>query len=800
MRIKSIEAENFKLFTSGFNKIQNINYADLVLFNGPNGYGKTSVFDIIELCFTGEIKRINTYSNSLKISKNEAFDSKILISDNAKPAFVKVCFEHNNEEYEVGYYYTPLKKKGKTSKASKENNPHKIFDNFEQKIYRNKVEILDADPVKEMLLADDIKEVFDKCCFLSQDEHLQFLKEAKEDKVKSLSFLFDVPEKWEKEKMRVESYIDALSNQRKQCYLKRIESKENELNDIIENLQKNEVGTEAKSSGENELSFNQLFVGKKIIWDSEHFILGSEEYNGAIQELDALIFFCEHREECRNYLFNKPLKKLLKPYTGGFISVQQFPLEYSYRYSWMLDKANEIETRYNKEKEYKEIKQYISEQKYEQVKWEFLKTEGLLEEIDIQDIQQKLDNVKTIKDTMGVMETTLHSLQSSRKSLINYTDQMIKLKHIPDAVCPLCGTQFRDYEELKRQFENEAAKLVQLCDNSGTKVNTILTSIYEKYLQKMEIVINDRLDNTVSLDTYQKMLEVRKHSSAINEVAATLNKIGISLPKETLIDSPEDYNGMLNDIKRSLKIIDEKVNDEIETKDFSTAFDRYFDNDEEKYFSLSIPALKNKKNYVKEEYYSQNRKTLKDKRAELDIVKKRKEKLKKIINELEIYRNAIDEGIQEYKKRIVADIEPLLYIYTAKILQQKFNGKSIFVHTDDNIKDIQLVNSLNDKQDILYSMSSGQLSAVALAFLLCMNQVYNNEEMCSLLLIDDPVQTIDDVNMVGFVDLLRYEFPDRQIFVSTHEQKFEWFLRYRLAKAEKSVEIVNMKNLMLVDR
>ena len=64
-------------------------------------------------------------------------------------------------------------------------------------------------------------------------------------------------------------------------------------------------------------------------------------------------------------------------------------------------------------------------------------------------------------------------------------------------------------------------------------------------------------------------------------------------------------------------------------------------------------------------------------------------------------------------------------------------------------------------------------------------------------MIDDPVQTIDDVNMVGFVDILRYEFPDRQIFVSTHEQKFEWFLRYRFAKAGKSVKVFNMKDIML---
>ena len=157
----------------------------------------------------------------------------------------------------------------------------------------------------------------------------------------------------------------------------------------------------------------------------------------------------------------------------------------------------------------------------------------------------------------------------------------------------------------------------------------------------------------------------------------------------------------------------------------------------------------------------------------------------------------MEEGIIEYKKKIISDIEPLLHVYTAKILQQKFNGKSIYISTNEAVDSIQFVNSMKDRQDILYSMSSGQLSAVAISFLLCMNQVYGKNNPCSILLIDDPVQTIDDVNMVGLVDLLRYEFEDRQIFISTHEQTFEWFLRYRYSKANKAVKIFNMKEIML---
>jgi recombinational DNA repair ATPase RecF len=182
----------------------------------------------------------------------------------------------------------------------------------------------------------------------------------------------------------------------------------------------------------------------------------------------------------------------------------------------------------------------------------------------------------------------------------------------------------------------------------------------------------------------------------------------------------------------------------------------------------------------------------------LSTTAKRLSKLNDIFNEISEYQNAIDDGVRAYKQRIIGDIEPLLYIYTAKILQQKFNGKSIYISTGDDCNSIKFINSENDDQDILYSMSSGQLAAVSISFLLCMNQVYCGKEL-PILLIDDPIQTIDDVNMVGLVDILRYEFEDRQIFMSTHEQKFEWYLRYKYEKTDGIIKPFNMKNILLQD-
>ena len=98
MRILEAEADNFKLFTTKCQPIKNLEKADVVLLNGPNGYGKTSVFDILEFCLTGEIGRINKYTEELAIGKNETGENKILIADESKPAHVRLVLEADQEK------------------------------------------------------------------------------------------------------------------------------------------------------------------------------------------------------------------------------------------------------------------------------------------------------------------------------------------------------------------------------------------------------------------------------------------------------------------------------------------------------------------------------------------------------------------------------------------------------------------------------------------------------------------------------------------------------------------------------
>lgn len=662
MKIHSIEADNFKLFTTNFHKIQDITNAEMILFNGPNGYGKTSVFDIIEFCLTGEIKRISDYSDKLAIAKNEKFENKILISDETKKAFVKLGLEDKGQKIEICYSYNPIeKKKG----GSKENNPHNIFDCFTRTIVCDGKGIQNQEEFLKRLQFDDIKEIFDKCCFLSQDEHLQFLKTTKKSKVEALSFLFDVPDIWKKKQESVYEQLDILSNKKKKtCYLKKLENEREEKAGEIEGLN----AAIQKCNKESNVVYQRLFTDKDIFWDKESVKFDDITYTNAKKELDNLIYFAEHKTECANFLFNIPYQNLIKDFNGDKnISYTQYPLEYSYRFIGLVKQVEVLEEKYQREKKAQLILKNIQEKQYEDLNWLFIQEEKLLEDDSITIIKQQLGVISNLRKAQGILQNAMTALGQSRENLVKNANAAMEAGGISDKQCPLCGAPYSDRDELDSKIKEETELLSDISDDSVIIIQDIRNQIYNNYLKKVEKTIQEILADVVTEEMYQSLQDAKKYGSQILEVERILEKIGVGL----------------------------------------------------------------------------NRKD------------------------------------------------------TAKILQQKFNGKSIYIHTSEDVEDIQFVNSPQDNQDILYSMSSGQLSAVALSFLLCMNQAYGAHKACSILLIDDPVQTIDDVNMVGLVDILRYGFGDRQIFISTHEQSFEWFLRYRYSKAGKNVKIFNMKDIML---
>jgi ABC-type lipoprotein export system ATPase subunit len=87
-------------------------------------------------------------------------------------------------------------------------------------------------------------------------------------------------------------------------------------------------------------------------------------------------------------------------------------------------------------------------------------------------------------------------------------------------------------------------------------------------------------------------------------------------------------------------------------------------------------------------------------------------------------------------------------------------------------------------------LSSSQVNALAVSVFLALN-IGVLKPPLSVAILDDPMQSLDEINLLGLVDLLRRAKDRRQLFVSTHDARFGNLLSRKLRPSnEKERTIV----------
>ena len=76
-------------------------------------------------------------------------------------------------------------------------------------------------------------------------------------------------------------------------------------------------------------------------------------------------------------------------------------------------------------------------------------------------------------------------------------------------------------------------------------------------------------------------------------------------------------------------------------------------------------------------------------------------------------------------------------------------------------------------------LSSSQMNALAVCTFLSLNLGVSRPPLDTAIL-DDPLQSLDDINLLGLIDLLRRTKDQRQLFVSTHDARFGQLLARKL--------------------
>lgn len=149
---------------------------------------------------------------------------------------------------------------------------------------------------------------------------------------------------------------------------------------------------------------------------------------------------------------------------------------------------------------------------------------------------------------------------------------------------------------------------------------------------------------------------------------------------------------------------------------------------------------------------------------------------------------------KDYQTQLTNAIKIPLLVYSGRIIQNYPLGLGIRAVVRTN----QLVFEAASKNgnDVYNILSTGQLNGLSIAFLLSVKNVYGQTDGLDILLIDDPLQTIDDISAISLADLLTQQGIG-QIVLSTHEDAKAALLRYKFKKAGLSVLEKNMQELYM---
>lgn len=798
-KIESLKVRNFKCFDKKkFYEFYFLQDANPTILSGPNGFGKTTFFDAIELIFTKRITRLNSEiedgrtnlgKNILLNTSDECGYLILSLIDSTKNKLTIITEIDNNLTkltIDTAIKFTYVEGTIDTNK----------FDDFLMKSIKWEDDISAFDNISY------IKEHFNVYYYVSQAESVHFLKNNIATRKDSMTKLLQTEVIQEKINKIEHNLIGATKAKKGVIINDEIKVVKTELDKKIYDL-KNilEHGVEEYK----EVSYNSLLVYPQQCemkkWDIEKLELrnvSEKQVSEYIAEINSIYNLYQDLSDYKKFLKNKEIESLTNN-DEAILNYTKFS---------MLIKNNifdfkQIEEEVVRLNQLLDVFKYstffrsnLDISKYKKEDIVLLQKGGLVPEIVVvDDLDRYVSEIKVLYSQLGEKEKKANELLQAREKL-----HLVRKNNVFANHCPYCNAPYDNPELLEAAYNALSSQLKSSQDNISMEIET-----KSKALSDYVKPIVDSIGKLFGQKDYEEIESVRAVASEYSRFLRSEKKINEIIKIHEFIGE----NNSWKELDEASKIIDLKRIIETnlsayENKNFleNLKIYNYDDVFKENALILSIeqPKLKDKI-FVDNKIMFINYQNSLMKNEEINIMKndvkllitklKKLEKIRKNFDDLKILYN---KAINEYKNLVLKKLRVPLLIYTGKILQDYQNGLGVFINKDE----MRFVSNGDAKHDILNTFSSGQLSGFVLSFLFAMNKRYISEENDDIgfILIDDPVQTMDDINIASFIEVLRNDFPTKQIILSTHETDKENYILYKFLKYNLKGQSFNVKDNM----
>ena len=753
--IKKLSYSNFKYVPTDSPAIfefSTSNAGSLIILDGPNGYGKTTLFDAIELLLTG---KITSFNEGLRSRGKDNYS--ILANDPQKPMKFAVDFQDNNGNtlhverqlnYTLDAETNQLTINGKSANTSELQNILHFNQNlFDLGIYISQRESLYFLQNKYKIRGQEVAEILDISFIQGK---IDMLQEAK----KSLH-------------QRFEDIENAFSKQEKQ------------LTAGIEGLQQQ---IQIQSQSETQPTYERLFHDCEYAFDKQDIDV-SLSFDSLIEVVERLKIFSENYESYQNNCFNLLIDKLLDWNQDDYLAL------YNRSFIKILKENAQRLNDLN----------FIQSAAVNLKKGKFPLNCSLYASVGISDIlittlQNLTLQVQTIERQLGNRESALQKIIDSRaKFILTYTEHQRKAE-LEENICPLCGTKLDNLlsainiaeGELRQGVSALQQNLLQLKQRQKEAENDIL-KCFENTLRENQslILLQNSLDKVKDLDTTQ--LEQALKQAGVDSFDCGINAFSM----EEFLHSLEELLDKLSKIRRPCKT-NLSHQDMISFRELHNRF----------YAGKSKPHspqhFQRKIEYINFQYSQKNRKKIQDIEKSLETIRAKhtdtEQFYRKKIHTLQTVLDKYKCAQSKYTDAIQQALKVPIFIYGGKIIQNYPLGLGIYAE----ISNTKIVLKPQNKDDNVYNvLSAGQLNGLALSVLLAVHTVYGKLSGLNILLIDDPLQTIDEVSAISLTDLLAEQLNQGQVMISTHEEQKAKLFQYKFLQSGYDVKSLNMQSIYL---
>ncbi len=278
MKIKKILIKNFKNIKERIIDFQE----NVTLFVGPNGFGKTTIFDAIELSLTGKIRRIeeSDYSDG-----RSSFSAPYFQNNPNENTFIELMLtnDEGNSLIVSSLYKSSMNTEGN-------NVPKFSFSKFQRRVRVGPGISFQSDEDFEGSSERDIQkdisqflgyesedyslgDTFDLFNYIQQDETAYYLKQKEKDRKEQLNFLLNIGN-YVNRKNRLERLRSTLSSTEKELRAKKDKLKNSPI-------KYNTLYSKLSLREDTDFAFNN----KSIVFDDE---LSNESLNIYLSEIEKL--------------------------------------------------------------------------------------------------------------------------------------------------------------------------------------------------------------------------------------------------------------------------------------------------------------------------------------------------------------------------------------------------------------------------------------------------------------------------------------------------------------------------------